>query len=300
MAVSHQFPASAAKSLVEGYCEDFVSLAASLAQTLEQMEMRQLDVEPCREVLIRTERGMRGIADAIHDLLGRAGKAPAAAAPAAPPPMAAPVAAPVAHSRPQPKLALAPRIPALPVAAAPTPTAPIAPPVAAAAVRPEPVGEHKLKGTNATMPVLSVFQFLSRMRKSGTLHIDIDDEHVTFDFVNGIIEASSSDRSTDGERLGDILLRLYPAHSERLQPFLQRLEQRVGVRRLGTELVQHGVMSNGQVMEALEKQVQARFHRVVKAPTARYAFEEGERVPGDGRIRLRPFELEFADRVPGR
>ena len=33
-----QFPASAANSLIQGYCDDFVSLAAVLAQTLEQIK----------------------------------------------------------------------------------------------------------------------------------------------------------------------------------------------------------------------------------------------------------------------
>jgi hypothetical protein len=320
MAVSHAFPASAAKSLVEGYCEDFVSLAASLAQTLEQMEMRGLDVEPSREVLVRTERGMRGIADAIHDLLarsasGRAAGAAAAEMPGRPPASAAvtPAAAvaPAAAARPatrasSPVRAMpAPAVPPLAPARSSQPLAsppPASPPLASPppAARPEPMGEHKLKGTNATMPVLSVFQFLSRMRKSGTLHIDIEGEHLTFDFVNGTIEASNSDRSLEGERLGDILLQLYPAHRERLEPFLQRPIDRLGVRRLGTELVQHGLVSNGQVIEALEKQVVARFHRVSSAPQASYAFDEGERVPGDGRIRIRPFELVFASRMQGK
>lgn len=264
MAVSHEFPAAAAKPLVEGYCQDFVSLAASLAQTLEQVEMRRIDLQSCRDVLLRTERGMRGLADAIHDLLERGLQS----APAEPPPAAPPASAPAAAPAAPEQSPLDPR--------------------------------HQLRGNTQTMPLLSVMQFLSRVRKSGTLHIDVGDEHITFDFVNGVIEASGSDQSAPDERLGNILIAMFPAQRERLQPVLQRLEQRGNLRRLGTEVVQAGAASNGQVIEALEKQVQARYQRVVSAPIATYAFEEGERVPGDGRIRIRPFELEFAIKMQGR
>lgn len=267
MGLSHEFPASAAKPLVEGYCEDFVSLASALAQTLEQMDLRGIDVAPCRQILLRAEGGMRGLADAIRALLERAARG----------------------ERRQPPAAATPA-PAAPAAPA-TPAAPPAPKA------PESLGSGELKGTSQTIPVLSVFQFLSRMRKSGTLHVDIGDERLTFDFVDGAIEASTSDRNLPEERLGELLLAKFPALRPALQPILQRKDGRL-VRRLGAELVQKGLCSNGQVVEALELQVAMRYRRVIAAALARYSFEQGERVPGDGRIRIRPFELEFARKEP--
>ncbi|GAB4155747.1 MAG: hypothetical protein Fur0037_24110 [Planctomycetota bacterium] len=146
------------------------------------------------------------------------------------------------------------------------------------------------------MPVLSVFQFLSRTRKSGTLHVQVGDEHIGFEFVNGLIEESRSDANLPGERLGDILLELFPARASHLQSLLQSAGESAAVRRLGAELVEKGIVSNGQVMEALERQVLKRYRRVAQSPDASYWFAEGTRVPGDGRIRIRPFELEFASR----
>jgi hypothetical protein len=68
MGAAH-FPAAAADSLVSGYCDDFVSLAAMLAQTLEQVSMRGIDIKESAEPLARCEQGMRDLADAIRDLL---------------------------------------------------------------------------------------------------------------------------------------------------------------------------------------------------------------------------------------
>ena len=62
-------PASAASTLVEGYCSDFIQLSASLAQTLEQVSMRNLPLGASRGSLERVEKGMRELSDAIAILL---------------------------------------------------------------------------------------------------------------------------------------------------------------------------------------------------------------------------------------
>jgi hypothetical protein len=369
MSVSHEFPATAAKSLVEGYCEDFVSLAASLAQTLEQISMRGINVENCRETLARTERGMRNLATAIQEMLERgkfssgpraveAEEKRTAEAPPAPPapspshqqqkptPASAPPHQPL-HQQPQrpsstpmpplppqkltPSSAPPPPLqqkPTLPPAATP-PAAPhqqqkpTPPPAAPPPVLPpsavwptsaptvrvastpdvaevkESESEHGLRGTTQSMPLMTVFQFLCRMKKSGQLTVRIDGETLTFDFVGGSVEFTTSDHPPDSERLGDILLRLYPAKRAQLEPVLQNAG-RIGVRKLGAILVQEGILSNGQVVEGLERQVHARFHRAITSPSASYEFDEGERVPGDGRIRIRPFELLFESKRLGK
>jgi hypothetical protein len=66
-----QFPASAATALIDGYCDDFVSLASILAQTLEQVSIRGIKLDRSRESLERIERGMREMSEAIKELLER-------------------------------------------------------------------------------------------------------------------------------------------------------------------------------------------------------------------------------------
>src|SRR5688572_29518403 len=95
MQVGH-FPASAASSLIQGYCDDFVSLATILAQTLEQVSMRGISLEHSRPPLQRIEKGMRELADAIRELLDR-GHTAAEPAPAPVKEGKAKDAAPVRH-----------------------------------------------------------------------------------------------------------------------------------------------------------------------------------------------------------
>lgn len=362
-----QFPASAANSLIEGYCDDFVALAALLAQTLEQVSMRGIGFDKCRPHLQRIENGMRELAAGIHEMLERGslstkfdsvrpGAAPAAApvagaatpserpAASVPPTPSTPMKSPI-RSGPEPKVEpdramrrpdLAPRGPSpaqpQPVAQqlqprtaagpapSPTPTAKSAPPPRPTTPRAEPApapttrrpadqeriaapAEPKaptadpamgksdvLRGTNRTMPLQSVFQFLGRTRKSGTLHVFIGEEIVAFEFVNGCIEFTATNHCPMAERLGELLVELGFCTRDRLAPILAK----VGVssaNRLGQLVIDEHLVSNGQVLEALEAQVLRRFQRVCECTDASYEFEPGRRVPGDGRIRIAPFEL---------
>lgn len=328
-----QFPASAASSLIEGYCDDFVSLAAMLAQTLEQVAMRGINFESSRTSLQRIEHGMSELAAAIRELLERGSvssefetvlgrkkstDAADAAAHTAPEPGARPMrpagqaggAGTARASTPSPDVA---RTPAAPPPAAPRSIAASSPtrtarptqpgsrtaggaPVSASAANPRASRTETLKGTNQSMPLLSVFQFLGRMRKSGTVHVYIERETLAFEFVNGCIEFTASDRCPVGERLGELMVELGFCTREALAPILAK----VGVssaHRLGHLVVEARLCSNGQVLEALETQVRRRFQRVCASLEAAYEFDEGRRLPGDGRIRIAPFELSFE---PGR
>lgn len=143
------------------------------------------------------------------------------------------------------------------------------------------------------MPLVSVFQFLGRTRKSGTLHVTLGEEIVAFEFVNGCIEFTASNQCPVNERLGELLVELGFCTRDRLAPILAK----VGVssaHRLGQLVVEEHLVSNGQVLEALEAQVLNRYHRVCQFPDAAYEFDPGPRAPGDGRIRIAPFELTMA------
>ena len=332
------FPATAATSLIHGYCDDFIALAASMAQTLEQATMRSLPLDSCRDDLARVERGMRNLAEAIGGMLAQlpGSHEPGHAAPAAPPANApAPAAAAPAARAPRPATAGAPNAASAPHAPA-APHAPHAPaaPAAAAAAAPAPraarpaadatppahaqpaargAGEPKkaaaaaaaatpgaatpqrgpvssmLAGSNDTMPLRSVFQFLSRMRKSGTLRVTIDGEELTFDLGDGSLIATSSNRPHAGERLGEILAELRFLVPADIDGFVRQHGH--SLRKLGGALVQAGRLTEGQLLEALELQVTRRFRRATSAQKATYDFRECPRPRGDGRIRIRAFEI---------
>lgn len=411
-----QFPASAANSLIQGYCEDFVSFAAVLAQTLEQVSMRGIDLKQSRTDLERIENGMRNLAEAIHDLLARqpakggakaterapekaasvananpapkaatpsATAAPAAgpnanaapvakpqATPTAPTPSAKPTAPPsqgavrvdmrprddapvskptapapkatapneAAPAAPKPAPTAAPAMPAAaatPTAAAPTtpstnapvaiPTAatnPAAPPAAAPgrpvvtapanrakaaapgstprpataanatrpgqrpAARPE-----NLKGTNRSMPLLSVMQFLGRMRKRGTMKVTLPGETLTFDIENGCVMSAASTNCPRDERLGDILCDMDVCTREQLEPLELLVESGQAAERFGQLVLEHQLATDQQVVAALEAQVKTRFSRACKHLEASYEFVEGERTSAPPAFPVQPLPI---------
>lgn len=275
------FPPSAAASLVSGYCADFIDLAANMAQTLEQVTMRGLDIGNSSEQLARVERGMRALADAIHDALGKVGNAPQAA-----------VAAPAPT-----KTAMAPK--AASAVAQPKPThtqqarvaQPTAQPAANAAPKPAPTyrvqipsSATTLQGSTETLPMRSVFQFLSRTRKNGMLHVSVDQEKVRFQFVDGCLVSTSSTQSPADEGLGNLLVELGFVAASEVAPIVKQHGD--GKQRLGATLVQMGRISHEQLAQAVELQTSRRFQRVVTCKLATYEFH-AESDQGEGGMRIR-------------
>ena len=268
------FPPSAAASLVSGYCTDFIELASNMAQTLEQVTMRGLDIGNSTEELARVERGMRALADAIHDAIGKVGPTKAAS-------QAATQRAPVT---------VAPRNPiAAPTAAAPRPVANAAPAVS----KPQPAlsshavttaGTTTLQGNSDTLPMRSVFQFLSRTRKNGMLHVAIDMEKVRFQFVDGCLVGTSSTQSPSTESLGNVLAELGFVDANEVAPIVKQHGD--GRQRLGSVLLQMGRITHEQLAQAVELQTSRRFHRIVEARHVSYEFH-AESDHGDGGMRIR-------------
>lgn len=274
-----QFSAATAHSLLQGYCSDFVKLAAVLAQTLEQAAIRDVDLDPSRRQLTRLEQGMRDLADALHDQLQRPvapkpapAPRPAAATPARQPnrPAPVPTAQPPAESG-KPR-SLTGKGPAKALDGKPS-------------TKPRRGGS--LQGTTASMPVLSVFQFLGRMRKSGTLHITLPDEELAFVMEHGCIAFATSNRNVIDERLGDLLVDADACTREALVP----LEEQVATGSadlFGQLVIDKGVATLAQVLQALEMQVRRRFQRSCRASEAIYEFVEGELSIGESPFRSKP------------
>lgn len=343
-----QFPAAAADSLIEGYCDDFVALAAILAQTLEQVSIRGIECRRSRPALERIERGMRDLADAIHDLLQRGaiaqgltdrlkpggttglGPLDVLGGPGAPtllppePPPASPSTRPGARdaqpaarftamstepwfSVPKPtgltgggpagggaaggieQLRVAdighepPRRPAPWLGDAERQSKPGAAPAK---------GAPGLRGTAASLPVLSVFQFLGRMRKTGVMRIEMRDETLTFEFAKGCVQGCASTARLPNERLGAILYELGACTHDQMVGLVAQFDDH-SCEQIGAKAVREGIASNGQVLEALELQVRRRFKRACAAPEARYEFSEGQAASTDGRMQIAPTELTF-------
>lgn len=325
-----QFPAAAASSLIEGYCTDFIELASVLAQTLEQVSMRGIDIQPSRGNLERIEGGMRELSEAIRDLVER-GKV---------------------RGEPADSLAFG-----LPVREQPEPTTTITnsadwlsptalqdsaeeaeeapadsycqqleqefgasacepsedPIVAELRAMEELQGVHDsdgdgsegdasqqdlddaetaagLCGSNQSMPIRTVFQFLERVRKSGTLTVQLADELLAFEFDNGCVQSCHTDNPDKSDRLGDLLIDFECVDEGRLKDLIRRSQGRSNLQ-LGELAVREGLATDEQIMDTLETQARRRYQRACDANEAIYEFVEGRPLRTDGRILISPMEL---------
>jgi hypothetical protein len=294
-----QFPASAANSLIEGYCEDFVSFASVLAQTLEQIAMRGLSIEQSRQHLQRIEHGMRELSTAIHDLIER--NAGGAA------PMLRPDARRQEPGRAIPNPATTAPVPPAPVDPASTPGAMAIPgatvlgePEAVVLGEPEAIDldrtaaparqpatradaalpvkstEEGFHGNSESMPLRSVFQFLGRTRRSGFIRVVHGDEQLMFEVQNGCLVATTSNVSLPQERLDLLLIERKASTTDELAPILDRIPATQSDR-FSEAVVAAGVVTEAQIFDALATQQKRRYSRACKASSVTYQFFEGTR-----------------------
>ncbi len=124
-------------------------------------------------------------------------------------------------------------------------------------------------------------ELLSSNRKSGTLRIIGDCETFTLEILEGDVVHASSDRSTQEQLLGSILVARDKIGVEQLDDFYKRFTPGAGGPSDGESLV-----STEDLKSALEAQVQELFNRVHAADTGAYSFFEGERSNVEQRIRM--------------
>ena len=177
----------------------------------------------------------------------------------------------------------APRPPAAPKA--PEPPARGRQPAPAPAQKAEPARDHAPLQTPAT--VRAMFELLERDRRGGTLFVRSGRLTLGFELVAGCITQTASDHMLANERLGDLLVELGSCTRERMAAAVVKANTDQD-RPLGETLVREGTVSNRQIIEALELQVQRRVVRACALQGAEFEFTEGEVLPGDGRVQVAP------------
>lgn len=326
-----QFPAAAAGSLIEGYCSDFIELASVLAQTLEQVSMRGIDIQGSRGDLERIESGMRELSEAIRDLVerGTIRSEPADSLAIGLPSRAAAdakkvAATPITNSADWLPAAETPEGGEIEAAATMNKSDPAAEdsgdhlrePVEDPLVtemrtqegerdegqgsethlEQEALGEAEtdagLCGSSQSMPVRTVFQFLERVRKSGTLTVQLADELLTFEFDAGCVQSCGTDNPDKSDRLGDLLIDFESCDPDRLADLIRNSKGQSNLQ-LGELVVREGLASNSEIMDVLESQARRRYQRACDTVEAVYEFVEGRCRQTDGRVRISPMELSF-------
>ncbi|MBI5362272.1 MAG: DUF4388 domain-containing protein, partial [Planctomycetes bacterium] len=124
--------------------------------------------------------------------------------------------------------------------------------------------------------------FLAAQKKTGLLEVITDAEQFTLEFDAGDIVHAQSNRTPEGQRLGDILV----ARKVIDRPTLEQILQTSGARRLGETLVAQNWITKEQFLDALRVQIHWLFQRLFEQPAQRFCFWSGPPLNADSNVRL--------------
>lgn len=147
---------------------------------------------------------------------------------------------------------------------------------------PRPFSPPEFVGSTDALSVPELIGFFQLQAKTGVLVIDGESETYTLEYLRGELIHAASSRSPDGERLGEILVRLGYVEEWRLAHLLAAKTQG---ERFGELLRRGDILSEEAIAGALQEQVQNMFLRMCDVPGCRFSFREG--LEGEPRARVR-------------
>ena len=139
-----------------------------------------------------------------------------------------------------------------------------------------------LRGHDSLLPTPDLVNFLSSQKKQGLLEVVTEAELFTLEFENGDIVHAQSNRTPEGQRLGDILV----ARGAIDRATLEQLLQTTPSRRLGETLITMQLITQEQFLEALRLQIHWLFQRLFEQPATRFSFWSGPPLYADSNVRL--------------
>lgn len=159
--------------------------------------------------------------------------------------------------------------------------APVSAP-AAGDTPPSPQHSLALRGHDQLIPTPDLVTFLASQRKRGVLEVVTPVELFVLEFDNGDIVHAQSNRTPDGQRLGDILVTSGAIERAELELVLQTIPST----RLGETLIARERITQAQFLEALRVQIQSLFQRLFEQPASRFSFWSGPPIHADSQMRL--------------
>ncbi|MBK7876933.1 MAG: DUF4388 domain-containing protein [Planctomycetes bacterium] len=147
---------------------------------------------------------------------------------------------------------------------------------------PSPNHTLSLRGHEQLIPTPDLVNFLSSQKKTGLLEVVTPAEQFTLEFDNGDIVHAQSNRTPEGQRLGDILVSRNVIERSVLEQFLRT----AGSGRLGETLVAQKWITQEQFLEALRLQIHWLFQRLFEQAATRFCFWSGPPLNADSNVRL--------------
>lgn len=139
-----------------------------------------------------------------------------------------------------------------------------------------------LRGHEQLIPTPDLVNFLSSQKKTGLLEVVTAAEQFTLEFDNGDIVHAQSNRTPEGQRLGDILVSRNVIERTVLEQFLRT----AGSGRLGETLVAQKWITQEQFLDALRLQIHWLFQRLFEQAASRFCFWSGPPLNADSNVRL--------------
>ena len=132
------------------------------------------------------------------------------------------------------------------------------------------------------LPTPDLVTFLAAQKKTGLLEVITDTEQFTLEFDSGDIVHAQSNRTPEGQRLGDILVTRTAIDRQTLEQVMRTS----GSGRLGETLVAQSWITQEQFLEALRAQIHWLFQRLFEQPAQRFCFWSGPPLNADSNVRL--------------
>ncbi len=139
------------------------------------------------------------------------------------------------------------------------------------------VTHQGLQGNSLTVPLAELMSFLAFGRKTGVLWVDAPAENFLVGLIDGRLMHATSDKTPEGLRLGEVLVRLGFITRRQLERFIAQ-RQEAGAAISGEILLKNGMISDDELHAALKYQVKQLVMRLVDTKTAIFRFREGMEV----------------------
>jgi len=144
-----------------------------------------------------------------------------------------------------------------------------------------------LFGAGSVIPIHELIGFLGTVGKTGILRIETSRESFLLEFSSGDIVHGESSRTSEGERLGDLLVS--QGAIERAD--LERVLEGGSRRRLGHALLEKELITAQHLTAALRAQIQSLFVRLFREEAQGFSFWGGPPLHAERGVRLNSTSL---------
>lgn len=139
------------------------------------------------------------------------------------------------------------------------------------------ISSHGFQGDSWTITLSELLGFLGYARKTGVLWVDTPNENFLIGLLDGNVMHATSNHTPEGLRLGEVLVAFGFLTQRQLERYLTQHRKDESATS-GEVLLEGGMISEGELQQALAYQVQQVVCRMVETKNAVFRFRDGMRI----------------------